>query len=97
MDSAMTEAELDARICETRARLGKPIQNLDAISCCQSIDTDGTRIRSWLGDDGMQVEIARGEETTLMFALSYRALAHLNGHIDQRLEGILEKQKEAKR
>jgi len=92
----MTEAELDAKICETRARLGKPIQNLDTLSCMQSIDTDGTRIRSWLGDDGMQVEIARGEETTLMFALSYRALAHLNHHIDSRLDDILERQKEEK-
>jgi len=93
----VTESELESKICETRHRLGKPIANLDKDSGRESRDPDGTRIRSWLGDDGLQIEVLRGEETTLMFALSYRALAHLNGHIDQRLEGILEKQKAAKK
>jgi hypothetical protein len=91
----MTEAELESKICETRARLGTPLANLDRNSGRESRDTDGTRIRSWLADDGIQVEVARGEETTLMFALSYRALAHLNNHIDSRLDDILERQKSA--
>ncbi len=91
----MTEAELDAKICETRARLGAHLANLDRDSGRESRDTkSGIRIRSWLADDGMQVEIARGEETTLMFALSYGSMFHLMRHLDSRTDDMLARLKE---
>jgi hypothetical protein len=91
----MTEAELDAKICETRARLGTPLANLDRDSGRESRDTkSGVRIRSWLADNGMQVEVARGDETTLMFAMTYGSMFHLMRHLGSRTDAMLGKLKE---
>ena len=83
----MTEEEYEARNKEARHRLGKHIIGLDVTSGARS-RLDDIFIQTWLGENGMTIEIGSNDEVTLGFSLSYKCQHLLREHLEARMKDI---------